>query len=358
MPKSVRPWLTAAVAIAGVGAISLAPLEPAAKTDVRVENTAVLVDQSPSPFEYYPQVLQRSASNANDLVDEYLADPLPVVRAIADNQNKALADAVTAAAELDPGAFVHAVVAAVSQPVTGLVKVVGSGEPFETASSMLVRLALPVVSGVLAAGAAMADVAKAFAHLDVVNAVSGLLNVPGRVADGLLNGRVDGQHEEYFGLLGKVVEAPVSEQISGPVDYLIHSLQGIGDTIASSAPAPAPASTPVAGPAVAPDLGSPAVTATPDDPDPAAPQVTTTDDDGPAGPAGGTHHADADRPTASDDADGAAPSLSATDDSETASGASTEDSAGDADREAAKTGPSSSSAAPSARDDDTAAPSA
>ncbi|KMO70962.1 hypothetical protein [Mycolicibacterium chlorophenolicum] len=356
MPKSVRPWLTAAVAIVGVGAVTVAPLEPAAKSEVRVENAAVLVDEAPSPFEYYPQVLQRSASHADDLVREYLADPLPIVRAIADNQTRALADVVDAAAALDPGAFVRAVVAAVSQPVAGLVKVVGSGEPFETASSMLVRLALPLVSGVLAAGAAMTDVVKAFADLDLVNAVSGLLNVPGRIADGLLNGRVDGQHDEYFGLLGKVVEAPVSEQISGPVDYLIHSLQGIGDTISSSAPA---SPRPVAGPAVVPDLGSPTVTVTApaDDPEPAAPPAAT-DDDRPAAPASGGHHADEDQPAASDDANASAPSTSGAG-GEAASGASADDQAAGVERSEGSAGASTSSAAPSARGDDSdAAPSA
>ncbi|KMO84680.1 hypothetical protein BST22_17835 [Mycolicibacterium chubuense] len=356
MPKSVRPWLTAAVAIVGVGAVSVAPLEPAAKSDVRVENAAVLVEKAPSPFEYYPQVLQRSASNADDLVREYLADPLPIVRAIADNQNRALADVVDAAAALDPGAFVRAVVAAISQPVTGVVKVVGSGEPFETASSMLVRLALPVVSGVLAAGAAMTDVVKAFADLDLVNAVSGLLNVPARIADGLLNGRVDGQHDEYFGLLGKMVEAPVSEQISGPVDYLIHSLQGIGDTISSSAPA---SPTPVAGPAVVPDLGSPTVTVTAPaaDREPADPEPATPDDDRPAAPASGRPHADENLPAASDDADAPAPSTSG-DDGEAASGASADDQTAGVERSQGDTGPSTSSAAPSARGDDSDAPSA
>jgi hypothetical protein len=355
MPKSVRPWLTAAVAIVGVGAVSVAPLEPAAKSDVRVENAAVLVEKAPSPFEYYPQVLQRSASNADDLVREYLADPLPIVRAIADNQNRALADVVDAAAALDPGAFVRAVVAAISQPVTGVVKVVGSGEPFETASSMLVRLALPVVSGVLAAGAAMTDVVKAFADLDLVNAVSGLLNVPARIADGLLNGRVDGQHDEYFGLLGKMVEAPVYEQISGPVDYLIHSLQGIGDTISSSAPA---SPRPVAGPAVVPDLGSPTVTVTApaDDPEPAAPPAAT-DDDRPAAPASVRPHADENLPAASDDADAPAPSTSG-DDGEAASGASADDQAAGVEQSQGSTGPSTSSAAPPARGDDSDAPSA
>lgn len=325
MPKSVRPWLTATVTIVGAGVIAVAPLEPPAKSDVRVENTAVLVQTTPGPFQYYPQVVRRSLANANDLVREYLADPLPVVRAIADNQSKAVADIVEAAAALDPGAFVHAVVAAIGQPVTGLVKVVGSGEPFETASSMLIRLAIPVVSGVLAAGAAVADVVKAFADLDVVNAVSGLINVPGRIADGLLNGRVDGQHDEYFGLLGKVVEAPVSEQISGPVDYLIQSLQGIGDTISASAPT-SPA---LAGPAVVPDLGSATttVTVTPSahDRDP-APSRGAADDDRSAAPAGESRPVGDDLPTApsDEDHDTSTSAPSATQDGEDASDASTD----------------------------------
>lgn len=359
MPKSVRPWLTATVTIVGVGVIAVAPLEPPAKSDVRVENTAVLAQTTPGPFQYYPQVVRRSLANANDLVREYLADPLPVVRAIADNQSKAVADIVEAAAALDPGAFVHAVVAAIGQPVTGLVKVVGSGEPFETASSMLIRLAIPVVSGVLAAGAAVADVVKAFADLDVVNAVSGLINVPGRIADGLLNGRVDGQHDEYFGLLGKVVEAPVSEQISGPFDYLIQSLQGIGDTISASAPTTAPA---VAGPAVVPDLGSATtvVTVTPsaDDHEPAASQVPT-DDDRPAAPADESRPAGDDRPIApnDDDHDTSTSSPSTTRDGEDRSDAATDQPTTDTGAHDTDAGVSAP-AASSTRSDENGTPSA
>lgn len=352
MPNSVRPWLTATVTIVGVGVIAVAPLEPPAKSEVRVENTAVLVQTTPGPFEYYPQVVRRSLANADELVREYVADPLPVVRAIADNQSKAVADVVEAAAALDPGAFLHAVVAAIGQPMTGLVKVVGSGEPFETASSMLIRLAIPVVSGVLAAGAAVADVVKAFANLDVVNAVSGLINVPGRIADGLLNGRVDGQRDEYFGLLGKVVEAPVSEQISGPVDYLIQSLQDIGHTISASAPTP-PA---LAGPAVVPDLGSATTTVT------VAPSTHDRDSSAPSGSADHDDPASAaesrpvgdDRPTAPQDDDTAAPAPSATHDGDDASDASTDQPAPDTRASDADTGAS----APSTRGDESDTPSA
>jgi hypothetical protein len=205
------------------------------------------VDAVSSPIQYYPQVLQRSVANAESLLDEYLADPLPVVRAIADTRNQSFKEVVDAAVALDPVAFTHAVVATVGRPAASAARVLGSGEPFTTAGSLLVRLTVPAVSGVLAAGTALADVAQAGSDLDVVHGVSALINVPGRVADGVLNGQVDGQHEQYFGLLGKVVEAPVSEDISGPADYLIRSLQGIGDTISSpgreSVPAAASATT-------------------------------------------------------------------------------------------------------------------
>jgi len=233
MPKVVRPWLTTGLAIVGVAAGSAVPLPTIPKSDVRVENTAARVDAVSSPIQYYPQVLQRSLSNADSLLDEYMADPLPVVRAIADTQNQSFTEVVDAAVALDPVAFAHAVVATVGRPAASAARVVGSGEPFATAGSMMVRLTVPAVSGVLAAGTALADVAQAGSDLDVVHGVSALINVPGRVADGVLNGQVDGQHEQYFGLLGKVVEAPVSEEISGPVDYLIRSLHGIGDTISS-----------------------------------------------------------------------------------------------------------------------------
>lgn len=251
MPKAVRPWLTVGVAAIGVGTIIVAP-SSSPRGHVRVENSAVVQNETQSPLRYYHEVVSQSVANAARLVDEYLEEPLPVVRAIADTQHHAVVEVLRAAAELDPEAFAHAVLAAAYQPVAGLARVVGSGEPFRTANSMLVRLALPAASGVLAGAAATTEIADAAADLDPVRVAGGLINLPARTADGLLNGRVDGQHDEYFGLLGSVVEAPVSEEISGPVDYFIHSLRDIGDTIA----APTPQNDPVAEASTAPDLAA------------------------------------------------------------------------------------------------------
>ncbi|TDL09839.1 hypothetical protein EUA04_07725 [Mycolicibacterium obuense] len=233
MPKVVRPWLTVGVAALGIGAIVAAP-SSAPKGEVRIENSAIVQNETQGPLQYYPDVLSRSLANARRLVAEYLEDPLPVVRAVADNQHRAVTEVLRAAAELDPEAFAQAVLSAANQPVASLGRVVARGEPVRTANSLLVRLALPAASGVLAGGAGVADVVDAATDLDPVRVAGALVNLPARTMDGLLNGRVDGERDEYFGLLGAVVEAPVSDQISGPVDYLIDSLQDIGDTIAAS----------------------------------------------------------------------------------------------------------------------------
>ncbi len=286
MPKIVRPWVTAGVAAIGVGIVVVAP-PSAPKHQVQTENSAVVQEETHSPLQYYPEVLSRSLTNGRRLVDEYLEDPLPVVRAIADNQHRAVTDILRSAAELDPKAFAHAVGAAASQPVASLGRVVASGEPVRTANSLLVRLTLPAASGVLAGGAGAAEVADAVTDLDPVRVADGLVNLPARTVDGLLNGHVDGQPDEYFGLLGSVVEAPVSEDISGPVDYLIGSLRDIGDMIAAP---PSHAAAP-ADPPLALDVAA------------SAPDVPADGGDAPAltPPAGRTEHRDADA-AADDDA--------------------------------------------------------
>jgi hypothetical protein len=258
MPRSVRPWATASIAIVGTSAIALAPMEfpdTALPADVQVTNTAVQLNATPTPFEYYPQMLKRSLGNAGDRIAEYLADPLPIVRAIAENQNHAFAEVAAAAADLDPVAFARAVIVAIAQPIVNVARVFGTGQPFEAAAGMPLRVALPFVSGLIAAGSSVADAVHALLRLDVTGAASTLANSPGRVADGVLNGRVDGVSGDFFGLLSPVEEAPVSDRLTGPVSFLIHSLQEMGDAIAPHAPMTA-----LADPAAAPDLAAPTVT--------------------------------------------------------------------------------------------------
>ena len=238
MSRSLRPWVTTGVAVVGAGVIAVSPVEPTPHADVRIANAAVELTTDPNPFEYYPEVLRRSLANTSDRLDEYFANPFPIVRAIAENQLEAIDSIVGAAVSLDPVAVVRAIVDAVAQPVVNLARVASTGEPFETAVGFLVRLALPIVSGVFAAGAAAGDVAAALFDLDIVGAVSAATNIPARIVDGFLNGVVDGETHAYYGFVDPVFEAPVVDQLTGPVAFLIESLQDIGETISTS-PSPA-----------------------------------------------------------------------------------------------------------------------
>jgi hypothetical protein len=279
MPKSVRPWATAVIAVVGAGVIAVAPFEPLPPGEtIRITPSAVELDSSPSPTDYYPQVVMRSLENAGDRLSEYLAAPFPIVTAVAGNQYTSLTDIVDAVEDGDVVEIVDAVIRAIAMPVTNLVKVVGSGQPFEMTASLIVRLALPVVSGVMAAGSTVGDVVDSLLDLDVVGAASAATNIPARIVDGLLNGRVDGVSDEYFGFLAPVAEEPFSDQLTGPVSFLIESLQEIGDTIAVPASPGADPDTRDLGAAAAPppveeELDSPS-----------SPTATRASDDPPAEP--------------------------------------------------------------------------
>ncbi|MDG4664555.1 hypothetical protein [Mycobacterium sp. 236(2023)] len=256
MSSSIRPWVTAGIAVVGVGVIAVAPFEPLPPGDsIQITNSAVELNTTPRPLDYYPQVVMRSLENASDRLAEYLAAPLPIVTAVLESQYDAITDIVSAGEDRDAVAVVNALVGAVALPVVNLTKVVGSGEPFDMIASLIIRLALPIVSGVLAAGSTVGDVVESLLDLDVVGAVSAITNLPARIVDGILNGRVDPAGNAYFGLLAPVADEPVTDQLTGPVSFLIDSLQGIGDTI--SAPAPVGVGE---GPADLPLVGSATVT--------------------------------------------------------------------------------------------------
>ncbi|MDA2893987.1 hypothetical protein PDG61_23970 [Mycolicibacterium sp. BiH015] len=335
MPKSIRPWATAAIAVVGVGVIAVAPFEPLPPGDtVRITNSALELDPSPRPTDYYPQVVMRSVENASDRLNEYLAAPLPILTAVAGNQYTSLTDIVDAIEDGDVVEIVDAVIRAIAMPVTNLVKVVGSGQPFEMTASLIVRLALPIVSGVMAAGSTVSDVVDSLLDLDVVGAASAATNLPARIVDGLLNGRVDGVSDDYFGLLAPVAEEPVSDQLTGPVSFLIESLQEIGDTIAAPA-SPGEDSAPL-------NLGAAAPPQVEDDVDPpSASTIPENSDDPPTERERAESSSDADAPPEED-----APESDQSESSQPAP-ASGESSTGDAgsDGSAAGAGPESDSAA-------------
>lgn len=267
----------------GAGVIAVAPFEPLPPGDtIRITNSAVELDSVPGPLDYYPQVVMRSLENASDRLGEYLTAPFPVVTAVVESQYDSLADLVAAVEDGDAVEIVDAVIRAIAQPVTNLVKVVGSGQPFEMAASLIVRLALPIVSGVIAAGSTVVDVVESLLDLDVVGAVSAATNLPARILDGFLNGRADAVSDEYFGFLAPVTEEPVRDQLTGPVSFLIESLQGIGDTIAAPGPIGDEADVPALGaapatPSIEPEPDSPAPSTAPSSSDDTPPEPKSVD---------------------------------------------------------------------------------
>lgn len=338
VPGSIRPWVTAGIAVVGAAVIAVAPFEPIPRgTEIRIANSAVEISATPSPIDLYPHVVMRSLANAGDLISEYFAAPLPVVTAVAESQYLALADIVDAADRGDVVAVVTAVLQAIAMPVVNLVKVAGSGEPFRTASSLIVRLALPIVSSLLAAGSAVGDVVDALLDFDFVSTVSAVTNIPARIVDGFLNGRVNAGTDEHFGFLSPVLDASVSDQLTGPVAFLIDSLQDIGDTI--SPPPIALGAGPVdtasldsAGmmpPESSPSEAAPPPSSGPDDePSPPAAQP----DDRPDGPGEATEQNGDDSGTAPDGGESSQDGTEATpSEPDTAPGVSSESSAGPSD---------------------------
>lgn len=286
MPGSIRPWVTAGIAVVGAAVIAVAPFEPTPSgSEIRIAHSAVDISATPSPIDFYPQVVMRTLANAGDLIGEYLTAPLPVVSAVAESQYVSLTDIVDAVDHGDVDAVVTAVLRAIATPIVNLVKVAGSGEPFRMASSLIVRLALPIASSVLAAGSAVGDVVEALLGFDFVNTVSAVTNLPARMVDGLLNGRVDAATDGNFGLLTPVLDAPAANQLTGPVAFLIESLQDIGDTIS-----PPPLAQGSAGPLEAAGPGASSVP-----PQPPAPSVAPPSgrpDDEPSSPPSPNDRAD------------------------------------------------------------------
>ena len=89
MRAGVRPYVTAGVALVGAGAIAVTPISPL-PADVPMAQPAVQLAAIPSPLQLYPEVFLRSVSNAGALVQEYFADPFPIINATLRNEAAAL----------------------------------------------------------------------------------------------------------------------------------------------------------------------------------------------------------------------------------------------------------------------------
>ncbi|MEZ0339152.1 hypothetical protein ACAG25_04115 [Mycobacterium sp. pV006] len=237
---------TGAVMIAG--GLHLAPptVAPPPTVPAAVQLTAV-----PSPLELYPRVFGTALQGAAELVRAYAADPLPIVRAVVGNQLVALADAADALRAGNGAAFLDALGDAIAEPlqIPAAVRSALGRIPVAPyiAEGIAVSVLGPLLSGVSATVTAFTDVVTSALRFDLVGVVEAVLNIPGRVIDGVLNG---GYRVRAFGLdtVGGGLLTPLTreDRLPGPLSLGIQFDQWVGEAIPvrpRSAPAEEPADT-------------------------------------------------------------------------------------------------------------------
>lgn len=223
MFAAVRPLAVSGAVLVAASNIALAPIAPATAA-VPVEHSAVALTAVPSPFELYPQVIGRTLQNTASLSAMYFADPFPITRVIVANQTAALSDAVTALVNGDTETAVAALVGAITAPrkiAEGASRYIQDtyNQPYQYLTFQYSALG-PLLSAVAALGVTVKDVVDALTRLDPVDAVRAIVNAPGRVVDGFLNGG----YAEFRppGLLSQDPE----QSIPGPIALAVHFDQG------------------------------------------------------------------------------------------------------------------------------------
>lgn len=296
MQVATKPLLTTGVALLGAGAIAVAPIQ-VAPPDVKVATppaASTAVNLMADPVEFYTQLFERSIDNVGTLAEMYLDNPTPVLLQILTNQQEnaerfvealitagdeyliLLTQAIptllqTVLDDLAQGDVAVAVNRLLGVPLLltePFLAVVGAGlAPLAIASNNLnnvVQLALsqltsarsllstfgPFLSTASAVGVAIQGVIDGAGSGDPTEIVNALINAPGVVADGFLNG---GYLPETPGLLtppGLLLAPP-----PGPIGYFLALREAIADAISPTIMATANASEPEA-PAAADDTGA------------------------------------------------------------------------------------------------------
>lgn len=145
------------------------------------------------PADFYRQIVVETTTNIGGLWAAFATQPFPIAQVALGNQAAFGSDLVETVAGVLRGEY---------PPTEVLVPI---GDAIATASRNVVTVAAglvaalpaltmsvvaPVVSTVLSAAFAVADIVRAVARLDVVELVDAIVNVPGWIVNGFLNGTV------------------------------------------------------------------------------------------------------------------------------------------------------------------------
>ena len=235
MGALIKPYVTAGVALVGASIIAVTPISPAPPPEVRTASSSVQLTAFPDMFEnpvvFYSEVVQTAFANTVTLSELYFDDPVPIIRAVVANQVVAISDIVAALVDRDGAALWAATVNAVTRPITNLLAV--GGYVIENVGPILFKLAQPVISGVVATVFALGAVVEAIVDFDLTNLVNAVINVPGKIVDGVLNGTPVPNPALPLILPGVLYTDEPFDEFSGPVKDLIKADQEIGELIAA-----------------------------------------------------------------------------------------------------------------------------
>ena len=235
MGALINPYVTAGVALVGASVIAVTPISPAPPPEVRTATSSVQLTAFPHMFEnpvvFYSDVVQTAFANTATLAQLYFDDPVPIIRAVVANQVVAISDIVAALVDRDGAALWAATVNAVTRPITNLVAV--GAYVIENVGQILFKLAQPVISGVVATVFALGAVIEAIVDFDLTNLVNAVINVPGKIVDGVLNGTPVPNPALPLILPGVLSTGEPFVEFSGPVKDLIEADQEIGELIAA-----------------------------------------------------------------------------------------------------------------------------
>lgn len=186
MQAALRPFATAGVSLVAAGAIAVSPTTPA-PAPVPVISSAMQLTAAPAPLEFYAQVTVQALTNAL-----YSITSLPAVTPLFVDEFRA-----------HPGSVLKSA-------MVNTVRLY-----FFAAESMI----SPFVNGIGASFVAFRDVVEAALNLDVVGVFNAVIDIPGRIADGFLNGGYQLLSSPEAGFLSPPGLDFEDVTIGGPVSY-------------------------------------------------------------------------------------------------------------------------------------------
>lgn len=178
-------FVNAGIAVLGAGLLVVTPITspPPATTTATM---SVRLAAAPAPLEFYREVAQRSASYSASLAQRYFSDPVPISRAIINNQAAAVSNIIAAVGSGDPAAVLSALGEAITQPIENTIKAAGAVNEFAV---LIAGSAIsPAVQLLASAGYAVGDVFAAIVTLHPLDLVNSVIDIPAHLVNGVLNG--------------------------------------------------------------------------------------------------------------------------------------------------------------------------